>query len=87
MTDATSTEFRVPLSAEDAGSSRILVVVALCLVMLVGFAALAVDVGYLYATWRTTRPTVDASAAYVRDVCHHGAIRHDCAEFPDHLDG
>jgi len=55
--------------------------------MLVGFAALAVDVGYLYATWSTTRPTVDASAAYVRDVYHHGAIRYDCADFPDHLDG
>jgi len=86
MIDATSTEFEIP-SAPDAGSARILVLVAFCLVMLVGFAALAVDVGYLYATWSTTRPTVDASAAYVRDVYHHGAIRYDCTDFRDHLDG
>ncbi len=84
MTDATSTE---PRSATDSGSARAVVLVAFCLVMLVGFAALAVDVGYLYATWRTTLPTVDASAAYVHDVYDHGAIRHDCADFPDHLDG
>ena len=86
MINARSTEFQIPPSAMDAGSARILGLVAFGLVMLVGFAAFAVDVSYIYATWRMTRPTMDASAAYVRDAYHHGEIRHDCADFSDHLD-
>ena len=38
------------------------VIVAICLTMLVGFAALAVDVGYLYATRNELQNTADAGA-------------------------
>jgi Flp pilus assembly protein TadG len=38
------------------------VIVALCLTMLIGFAALAVDVGYLYATRNELQNTADAAA-------------------------
>ncbi len=38
------------------------VIVAICLIMLVGFAALAVDVGYLYATRNELQNVADAGA-------------------------
>ncbi len=38
------------------------VIVAICLIMLIGFAALAVDVGYLYATRNELQNVADASA-------------------------
>jgi Flp pilus assembly protein TadG len=38
------------------------VIVAICMTMLVGFAALAVDVGYLYATRNELQNTADAGA-------------------------
>lgn len=38
------------------------VIVAICLTMLIGFAALAIDVGYLYATRNELQNTADAAA-------------------------
>jgi Flp pilus assembly protein TadG len=51
---------KLPVLNNDHGATAVLV--AICLTMLIGFAALAVDVGYLYATRNELQNVADAAA-------------------------
>lgn len=61
------------LDDEDGG---ITVIIALCLVVFFGFAALAVDVGALYAERRQLQSGADAGALAIAEDCARGTI--DC---------
>lgn len=58
------------LSSEDSGAS--MVFIAICLVFLIGFAGLAVDVGALYAERTELQKGAEAAVLAIAEDCGHG---------------
>lgn len=57
-----SSKIREIFDAAKRQHGATIVIVALCLVVLIGFAALAIDIGYLYSTRNELQNTADAGA-------------------------